>query len=178
MKDEIIRLWNEGYSYNNISKMLGCSKGTISYHCGKGQKEKTGIRRKKRRENILLAKVERFLYAKKKNVTESIRKFQKRDNSFKDKINPNISKTFKWNDVIEKFGENTKCYLSGEEINLYENNYNLDHILPTSRGGNNSLDNLGITHKIVNSMKSDLTPDELIEWCKKILEYNGYVIKK
>jgi hypothetical protein len=25
-------------------------------------------------------------------------------------------------------------------------------------------------------MKSDLNPDELILWCKKILEYNGYSV--
>jgi hypothetical protein len=25
-------------------------------------------------------------------------------------------------------------------------------------------------------MKGDLTPDELIDWCKKILEYNGFEI--
>jgi hypothetical protein len=37
---------------------------------------------------------------------------------------------------------------------------------------------LGITHEIVNKIKSDLNPDELIIWCKKILEFNGYKITK
>lgn len=82
------------------------------------------------------------------------------------------------NEVLEKFGKETVCYLSGEKINLYENNYNFDHIIPTSRGGKNSLDNLGITHQIVNAMKSDLLIDEFLEWCIKILEYNGYIVKK
>ena len=60
--------------------------------------------------------------------------------------------------------------------NLFENDYNLDHIIPSSRGGDNSLNNLGITHKIVNYMKGSLTPEELIKWCVKILKYNGYKI--
>lgn len=43
-KDEIIRLHNDKFSYSQIAKILNCSKGTISYHLGKGQKEKTRIR--------------------------------------------------------------------------------------------------------------------------------------
>ena len=35
MKDEILRLRKEGKTYNDISKILNCSKGTISYHCRK-----------------------------------------------------------------------------------------------------------------------------------------------
>lgn len=178
MKEKILKLRSEGKTYNEIKNELGCSKSTISYYCGDEQKEKTKKRVRKRRQNILIGKTERFVYRKSKNINESIRKFQKRDNSIKGSINPNIEETFNWKDVIEKFGENTECYVSGEKINLYEDNYSLDHILPSSRGGDNSLDNLGITHKIVNNMKSDLTPDELIEWCKKILEYNGYSVIK
>lgn len=179
MKEKILKLRSEGKTYNEIKNELGCSKSTISYYCSNGQKEKAKKRVRKRRKNILIGKTERFIYRKSKNINESIRKFQKRDNSIKGCVNPDIEQTFNWKDVIKKFGENTECYLSGEKINLYENNYSLDHILPSSRGGDNSLNNLGITHKIVNNMKSDLTPDELIEWCRKILEYNGYnVIRK
>jgi hypothetical protein len=51
-RDEILRLSAEGFSYNGISKALGCSKGTISYHLGKGQIEKTNVRRKKYKKGI------------------------------------------------------------------------------------------------------------------------------
>ncbi len=27
-------------------------------------------------------------------------------------------------------------------------------------------------------MKSDMTPDELLEWCVKILKYNNYKVEK
>ena len=178
MKEEILKLRSEGKSYSDIVKILGCSKGTVSYYCGDGQKEKTDTRRKKRRKNILIGKTERFVYRRSKNINETIRKFQKRDNSVKGSVDSNIEVTFSWKDVIEKFGENTYCYLSGEKINLYNDDYNLDHMIPASRGGDNSLNNLGITHKVANTMKSDLTPEELIEWCKKILEFNNYKIEK
>ena len=39
MKEEILKLRNQGYSYNEIKKILGCSKSTISYHCSLTTKE-------------------------------------------------------------------------------------------------------------------------------------------
>lgn len=190
MKEDILKLRKEGKSYNEIQNLLGCSKGTISYHCGENQKDKTKKRQNNRRKNILLSKTDRFKYRFKKeifedlkdsknrkDVVEGIRKFQKRDNSVRKNVNKNIKKTFSWEDVVERFGEKTVCYLSGEELNLFENDYQLDHIIPASRGGCNGFENLGILHKTVNSMKHSLTPEELINWCKKILIFNGYEVK-
>jgi len=51
-KEEIIRLRNNGLSYRQIEEELGCSKSTISYHVGEGQKEKSLIRQKENREAI------------------------------------------------------------------------------------------------------------------------------
>lgn len=180
MKNEILKLREEGKTYNEIKKILNCSKSTISYYCGNGQKEKVRNRTKKRRKNILIAKLERFKYRKFISLREGIRKFNKRDNNFDSyfNINKNIIPTFNTDDVINKFGIDTYCYLSGEKINLFVDNYHLDHKIPASRNGDNSLENLGITHETVNKMKSDLTPDELIEWCIKILKFNGYKIEK
>lgn len=38
-KEKIFELHQEGKSYREIQKLLNCSKGTIAYHLGKGQKE-------------------------------------------------------------------------------------------------------------------------------------------
>lgn len=38
--------------------------------------------------------------------------------------------------------------------------------------------NLGITHKVANMMKQDMTTEEFFIWCKKILEFNGYKVDK
>lgn len=48
-KEQILKLHAEGKSYRQIQKLLGVSKGTISYHVGSGQKEKTSNRRKQSR---------------------------------------------------------------------------------------------------------------------------------
>jgi len=53
LTNDIIRLREEGKTYNEIKKILGCSKGTIAYHIGDNQKEKTGVRRRGNREKNL-----------------------------------------------------------------------------------------------------------------------------
>jgi len=53
MKNKILKLRKKGLSYNTIVKKLGCSKGTVAYHCGAGQKEKTLRRSLKNRANKL-----------------------------------------------------------------------------------------------------------------------------
>jgi transposase len=52
LSDNIIRLHKEGKSYREIEKELSCSKGTISYHIGIGQKDKTRTRTRDRRGEI------------------------------------------------------------------------------------------------------------------------------
>ena len=51
LKEKILSLRKQGQSYRQISKKLKCSKGLISYHCSKGQKEKTAERLAKWKEN-------------------------------------------------------------------------------------------------------------------------------
>ena len=51
-KDQILQLRSEGKTYNEIRKLTGASKGTISHYCGDGQKEKTMDRIKSTRKTI------------------------------------------------------------------------------------------------------------------------------
>jgi hypothetical protein len=53
MKDEILRLRAEGKTYTEIQEALGCSKGTISYHCGYGQREKVRARGRDARSKVV-----------------------------------------------------------------------------------------------------------------------------
>ena len=53
MKEKILELFEQGKSYSEIQSILGCSKGTISYHVGVGQKEKTMTRTKDKRNKII-----------------------------------------------------------------------------------------------------------------------------
>lgn len=52
LSEDIHRLHKMGYSYNKIKEQLGCSKGTIAYYLGDGQKEKTVTRTRKLRNTI------------------------------------------------------------------------------------------------------------------------------
>jgi len=53
LKEQILELKEKGYSYNEIKEQLGCSKGTIAYHIGIGQKNKTIERNSNRRNKIV-----------------------------------------------------------------------------------------------------------------------------
>lgn len=177
MKENILKLREEGKSYSQIQSLLHCSKATISYYCGVGQKEKNTNRLKKRRaSNKLITKIESFQTRTQKSLKQGIRKFQKRTKDFK--VDKNLPTTFTISDVLKKFGQTTNCYLSGEKIDIInDNNYHFDHIVPVSRGGSNTLDNLGILFNVVNKMKSNLNVEEFLQWNKKILENNGYEVR-
>ena len=60
---EIVRLHSDGKSYNQIKESLGCSKGTISYHLGAGQKEKTKQRTRDKR-NLIVKYVQEYKQGK------------------------------------------------------------------------------------------------------------------
>lgn len=51
-KEMIFKLYEQGMSYSEIQKELGCAKSTISYHIGKGQKEKSHNRKKQSRHRV------------------------------------------------------------------------------------------------------------------------------
>lgn len=179
MKDKILKLRSEGKSYKQIKKILGCAISTISYHCGEGQKEKSNDRRKKRRQDLVIEnRVRRFkdsCNVNKIKMKDKIQTFQKRSK----KEENNLKKNFKWQDVIEKFGWETTCYLTGEVINLKDpNTYHFDHVIPCSRGGTSDLSNLGIAAKKANQAKYDMTVEEFLNLCQKVLEHNGYEVKK
>lgn len=75
--------------------------------------------------------------------------------------------------LLEKIGDNPVCYLTGRPINLEDSrSYNLDHIIPKSKGGNNSLENCQIACRDANQAKNDLTYDEFIQLCKDVLAYH------
>jgi 5-methylcytosine-specific restriction endonuclease McrA len=60
------------------------------------------------------------------------------------------------------------CALTGMPLAIGDN-ASIDHILPTSRGGTNDLDNLRFVLRVANTMKSDRTDDELVKMCEAML---------
>ena len=76
IKDKIIELRERGFSYRKIVEEIGCSKGTVSYHCGIGQKEKSRFRTRKNRNCLhpLIRKIENFTL-----IINKTKKQKKRD---------------------------------------------------------------------------------------------------
>ena len=184
---KILELYEKGFSYREIKMKLGCSKGTVSYHCGSGQKQKSKTRQRKGREdNVLRTKIERFTGSLNKSRQQENKKdgrlikkiLQIKITQFsltgkrKDK-NVRCKLMFKTKDLLTKIGSNPVCYLTGRPINLEDGkSYHLDHILPKSKGGDNSLDNCGLACKAANQAKTDLTLEEFVQLCKEVVEKN------
>ena len=152
---------------------MNCSISVICYHCGKGQKEKVHSRVKTyRSRNPLIRKLDTFnqLY-KKKGLFNKVTHFNR--------TKENSDVTVKL--VLEKLCQDgqAKCYLTGEEIDISQSStYSFDHIIPVAKGGNNQFSNLGICTQEINMAKSDKTPEEFFELCKKVLIHNGYTVNK
>jgi CRISPR/Cas system Type II protein with McrA/HNH and RuvC-like nuclease domain len=161
--EEIKKLRSEGKSYNQIKEILNCSKSTISYHLGDNQKEKAYERNKKQRKlNPWLKKSENFVIKYESgDITNSKNYFDRK-------------KLKEYLDSVDK------CYLTGREVDTTDTKtYHFDHIIPLSKGGDSSFENLGITTPEANMSKTNMTVEEFIDLCKDVLINFGYdVIKK
>lgn len=60
-----------------------------------------------------------------------------------------------------------RCSVTG--LDLTPQTASLDHIIPHSEGGTNTMDNVQIVHREVNRIKGSLSMQELFEWCIRIL---------
>jgi 5-methylcytosine-specific restriction endonuclease McrA len=172
LKEKIIELRELNFSYNEIVSKLGCSKSIVSYYCGNNQKEKTLNRQQKSRlKNFLKRKRENFL-ARKQKITNNIQTIKKINRILYIKHNTFIGNTkmFTLEELKSKIGPNPKCYLTGRDIDLSKpKTYHLDHVIPVSRGGDNSLDNCNIACKEANQAKSDLLLSEFYQLCKEVI---------
>lgn len=59
-----------------------------------------------------------------------------------------------------------RCALTGWD--LKPETASLDHILPVSRGGDHSIENLQILDYRVNKAKGTMTADEFVEMCRAV----------
>lgn len=66
--------------------------------------------------------------------------------------------------------QNGRCVYSGVQLTLGLN-AELDHKIPSSKGGSSDLDNLQWTHKIVNRMKLNFLEDEFLKFVNDIYHF-------
>jgi transcriptional regulator with XRE-family HTH domain len=171
MQEKILQLRKEGKTYSEICELLGCSKSTVNYYCNKKSKTKHQDRMKKlRKDNPLIGRKSNFIHNKSKSKMKA----------GSEKFNNNkFPLTFHWTDALEKLKEKPFCYLTGEPLDLVSfSNVSFDHIIPKTLGGSNTLDNLGFCIKEANLAKNGLSLEDFFILCKKVLEHNGYSVKK
>lgn len=86
-------------------------------------------------------------------------------------------KMFTTDEFIAKFNESPFCYITGRPIDINDTkNWNLDHIVPVSRGGDNSLENCGITCREANAAKNNMNYKEFVLFCQEVINhYNTHI---
>ena len=177
IREKIFCLREEGLTYDEIASIVCCNKGTVCYHLNSTQKQKSQERQiRSRQKNHISGRI--FCFKKPyqaKNRKGFLQNIRQKTRKFKTRGGEAVSNyDYGYKEVLEKLGDSPKCYLTGVPIDLSKSStYSFDHIIPRSRGGNNSLENLGLCLREVNNAKSDMTPEEFISLCKKIVDYNN-----
>jgi len=177
---KILELRNSGLTYNEIVKILNCSKSIVCYHCGNNQKEKYINRLKKyrKKEDPIKKKLQSFLYKDKETSIVKTNKLKDIDKILYKKIinftcvrESGNKLMFSLNDLKLKIGDNPKCYLTGRSIDLSNTrSYNLDHIIPASKGGDNSLENCNIACRDANQAKNDMLLEDFYKLCEDVIK--------
>jgi 5-methylcytosine-specific restriction endonuclease McrA len=74
--------------------------------------------------------------------------------------------------LLTKFGPRPTCYLTGRPIDLEKwDTYNLDHVIPVSKGGKSTLDNCQLTCREANFAKCALSVNEFVSLCREVTSH-------
>lgn len=178
-KENILRLRAEGKSYRQIEKELGCAKSTVAYHCSENEKDNARKRKARIPDIPLRKKIDTWRQSGKFEVKErqktqktnkwrvqtKVRMFQRKDRG---DTAPKLDWTY--DDVREKIKDFTSCYLTGRPIDVSDpDTFQFDHMEPRSRGGDNSLDNLGVATPDANYAKGSLPLEDFLALCLDVV---------
>jgi 5-methylcytosine-specific restriction endonuclease McrA len=93
---------------------------------------------------------------------------------YKRKLYSNKKWDVTFEEVLAKFGENPKCYLTGDSIDIHDTkSYHFDHIVPISRYGSGRIENMQITTAEANYAKGSMSLEEFRILCAKVANYKG-----
>lgn len=172
MKEKILQIKKENptWGYQKIADVVGCAKNTVKYylHPEEAQKSKNRVKNNRRTLNGIL-----------KRKKDQFQMIGERISFGKCKSRERIPSSFSSQELKDKILNSPFCYLTGEKIDLLSRkSYELDHIIPRAKGGNNSLLNCGLASRNANRAKADMTQEEFIDLCQKILIHNGFTVTK
>lgn len=157
MKDKILKLRAEGKKYREICEILDIGMEKVEWYCNPNRKE--------------VSRKGNETYRKKNPIYKKVASFHG--------ITKNKIKSFRYREFLKKCGENPICYITKKPIDITDiDSYSIDHIVPNSKGGNNSLDNAALIRSDINKMKWDKSLDEFFALCEEVLKSNGYKVEK
>lgn len=162
--DKMNKLRELGKGYRSIAAELGVPVNVVRYHTNAAYRSNAcSISAKFRKRNPFALKMSHF-HARKQLFDRTVVQDRKKKSKSR----------FTTAQLLAKIGETPKCYLTGRPIDLSDvETYSFDHVVPVSRGGDNSLKNFGLTAKAANNAKSDLTVQEFIKLCEEVLIHHG-----
>ena len=186
LNKQIIALRKKGLTFNQIAKQLLCSKSTVSYALRK--KTRDIVKEKQNNYPRHLKKINSKIYSftnpRISTQTKAAWYLNKSPRQSSKSISTKASTfqrtmTFNYKDVYAKYGDHFPCALTGRPLEFNEpQTYEYDHILPTSRGGDNSIDNLQLLCPEANKAKGMMTDDEFKDLCREVIIHAGYKIYK
>lgn len=170
LRDRILQLKEKCplWGYKKIAKELGCSANAVKYHIHPLEKGKSYARCKKYKSQllqILKRKVDSF------HCTAG---YRYRQLNGRNGPRNRAKSTFSPSELLSVIQQNPVCYLTNIPINLLEpRTWQLDHKIPISKGGDNSFKNCGLCSRSANMAKSDMTPEEFLIMCRKVVSHLG-----
>jgi len=186
LNKQIIALRKKGLTFNQIAKQLLCSKSTVSYALRKKTRDiaKDKNNNYPRHLKKINSKIYSFTNPRISTQTKTAWYLNKSPRQSSKAISDKANRfqrpmTFNYKDVHAKYGDHFPCALTGRPLEFNEpQTYEYDHILPTSRGGDNSIDNLQLLCPEANKAKGMMTDDEFKDLCREVIIHAGYKIYK
>ena len=163
------------WGYKRLAKLIGCSPNAVRYHLDEDFRLKSIARHiRYRKINPLCRRLESF-----QEIREKKKSFDKVKKMTRSQGQKKRQSRFTTQELLAKLGSTPSCYLTGIPIDLDDLcSYEFDHIIPLGKGGDNTLDNLGLCIRDANRAKHDMTVGEFVALCRKVLEHQGFVVVK
>ena len=167
-KAEIKKLHKAGLGYKRISQVLNVPYHIARFHSDPMAGEKWGRRsRKWKKNNPIALKIHTTLRSRVKSFKRA----------GKDKDDRVTNSDINSRDIVAKLKQNPHCYLTGLPIDLADTrSYQIDHIVPVSRGGTNDEGNIGLASKWANQAKGDMLVDEFVKKCIAVIVIQGFSV--
>ena len=184
LQTRINDLYWDGLSNRAISKECDCTEKMVEFYLNRLMSKVNHKRRKtpaykakhKPRSKIpkyFIDRVTSFKKRKSETAEEKYTKVLKRRIYTFTKGN----NMFTPKELLEKISKEPKCWITGKSIELKDtSSWQLDHKVPKSQGGENTLENCDIATKDANSCKGPLLMEDFISICIQTLENHGFSV--